>query len=340
MTTSSKPNVAPKTRKQFLDEAFAVAVRGIAADLPMLIYGAGGGSVDPLLESGFDNTVENKGSDDGDMNLAALASSDSRQLVATLTAQYIQRLVDAALDARDMLLSGDKSVKHDTRHWLPPPQLESLHLPRAAVQWGDAVSPVGRPTARKRRMDGTGIWDDPLPPPKIRGRTNPAAGSNPPRVEDPSTTSLGDRNGIDKDNWTGLVGVDVWHSARARSVYARGLTAQQFIFPLCHDAYVYGRIREVQATKLSVLEPVLHDSTIWDVVRADGQLQHEEAVRKRRQLRKKKKQNKKSTKQRNTSDDEEEEDADESNQSDSEEEDVAGWPGLDKLLPANREFKI
>jgi hypothetical protein len=152
---------------------------------------------------------------------------------------------------------------------------------------------------------------------------------------------LGDRNVHDnKDAWVGVVGVDVWHNARARSVYVRGLTAQQFIFPLCHDAYVYGRIREVQATKLSVLEPVLHDTTIWDTVRAEGQLQHEEVVRKRRQMRRKKKQNKKSAKQRKTSDDEEEEDGEESNQSDSEEEDVAIWPGLDKLLPANRDYMI
>jgi Protein of unknown function (DUF1168) len=340
MATLVEPKAAPKTQKQFMDEAFVEATRGIASDLPMLIYGAGGGIVDPLYESGFGYTAENRGNDDVDPNLAALASSDTRQLVATLTAQYIQRLVDAALDARDMLLSGDKSVKHDTRHWLPPPPLESLHRPRSTVQTDSTVVPVGKPTPRKRRVEVISNWDDPLPQPKIRGRTGPAAGSNPPRGEGSSSSTLGGRNGNDNEDWTGLVGVDVWHNARARSVYARGLTAQQFIFPLCHDAYVYGRIREVQATKLSVLEPVLHDTTIWDTVRAEGQLQHEEAVRKRRQLRKKKKQSKKSAKPQKTSDDEDDEDADESNQSDSEEEEVAGWPGLDKLLPANREFKL
>lgn len=333
MTTLSEPK-PKKTRKQLMEEAFQKATLGIAADLPTLMYGSGGG-VGPLdsVTNGNANSIDSTNEDDTASALA-LASSDTRQLVAALTAQYIQRLVDAALDARDMFLSGDKSghSRYDDRNRLPPPPLESLYRPRSTntKQQNDASSPGGILTARKRRLEvvSSGNWDDPLPTPKIRGRTDPATGSNPDHVDD-------------KEDWVGVVGVDLWHNSRARSVYVQGLTAQQFIFPLCHDAYVYGRIREVQATKVSVLEPVLHDSTIWDTVRAEGQLQHEEAVRKRRQLRHNKKKSNKPTKQRKTSDDEDEGDGDESNQSDTEdEEQVSGWPGLEKLLPANRNFMV
>jgi hypothetical protein len=243
-------------------------------------------------------------------------------LVAALTAQYIHRLVDAALDAREMLLFGDQKHYDDVRQLLPPPQLSSLHQPRSTRSVDDASSAQ---VSRKRGAVEVSNWDEPLPRPKIRGRAESSIST--------SVEHSDRRNGND-DQWVGVVGVDLWQNSRARAAYVqhRGISAQQFIFPLCHDSYVYGRIREIQATKVSVVDPILRDPIIWDIVRTEGQLQHQESVRNRRQVRQKSKQNKKSVQRQRNSDDDE----DDQNESDSEEEEYATWPGLEKLLPANR----
>lgn len=119
----------------------------------------------------------------------------------------------------------------------------------------------------------------------------------------------------------------------------RGISAQQFIFPVCHNTYVYGRIREAQAAKLTVTEPLLHDVTVLDMVRTEGQLQQQEALQKRRRLRsmtktKHKKVNDGKKDSGNISDADNDEDPEET-EADKEEEGPT-WPGLDELLPAHR----
>lgn len=311
-TGTSAPRKKEKTRKERMDEAFAVATRGIEVDIPMLLHGSLGGS----LNSSNPKSNEKK----FDPELTAIAARDTHRLIAALTTQYIHRLVDAALDVRDMQLFGDPKHVAGTRQLLPPQPLESLYQPQALHQIDH----------RKRSAVTTNSWDKPLPKPKIRGRSDSrAVMNNDEQMQQPANNDVG------IDQWVGALGIDMWQHSRARATYTqhRTITAQHFIFPLCHDSYLYGRIREVQTTKNNVIEPLLHDTAVWDVILTEGQLQHEEIHRSRRMKNKKKKQKLEPKRTTTNSDEDSDEDTEES---DLDEVDAPTWPGLDRLLPANR----
>lgn len=266
-----------KTPKEAMEEAFATATRALASDMPVLMHGSGGGE----------------------------GNWETQKLVATLTVQYCQRLVEAAIDARDMLLSDNH------RDLLPPPPLPRSRKPAL-------------PSNTKRKRASEEFWDDPLPEPKIRGQ-----GSAVPKDETET-----------EDKWVGVAGVDLWEKSRARAAYVSGISSQQFMFPVCHDTYVYGRIREVQAAKLTVTEPLLHDVTVIDMLRTEGHLQHQEDLQKRLRLRKSNNTKIKHDKVDNNKDsgsisDPEEEDVADESEADEEEEGPT-WPGLQDLLPAHR----
>jgi hypothetical protein len=311
-----------KTQKERFDDAFAAVTRGLAVDVPVLLHGSLGGS----LNSSNSSIDEKK----FDPELTAKAVRDTHHLIAALTAQYIHRLVDAALDVRDMQLFGDAAHYDNLRHQLPPPPLESLYQPRTSQ---NIIEVESKSYQRKHSLISGNSWDNPLPKPKIRGRSDSKTGTT--RDEHLQQNAKNDIR--DTDQWIGAVGLDMWQNSRARAIYIqnRSVTPQHFIFPLCHDSYVYGRIREVQASKVNVIEPILHDTTVLDVIRTEGQLQRKEMLRSRRQITSKKtKKQKVETKRATTNSDE---DSDEDVQeSDSEEDDTPTWPGLNRLLPANR----
>ena len=318
--STTLPIKKSKTRKERMDEAFANATRGLEVDIPVLLHGTLGGSLLPFSSS----TDEKK----FDPVLTAKAARDTHHLVAALTAQYIHRLVDAALDVRDIQLFGDSAHYNDLQQQLPPPPLESLYQPRSSQKVADVES---KSSHKKRSAIAINSWDMPLPKPKIRGRSESKAGVS--RDEQTQNPAI---NGISIDQWVGAVGLDMWQNSRARATYTqhRSVTAQHFIFPLCNDSYLYGRIREMQASKVNVIEPLLHDTAVWDVIRTEGQLQREEILRSRRRIKRKKKKQKVEPKRATTNSDEDsDEDADES---DPDEDDPPTWPGLERLLPVNR----
>jgi hypothetical protein len=318
--STSVPSKKGKTRKERMDEAFATATRGLEADIPLLLHGSLGGS----LHSSSSNIDEQK----FDPELTAKAARDTHHLIAALTAQYIHRLVDAALDVRDMQLFGDSTHYNNLRHRLPPPPLESLYQPRTSQKMADVES---KSNQLKRSAALVSSWDNPLPKPKIRGRSESSAG-----VTRDEQVQKALSNDVPAEEWIGAIGLDMWQNCRARAIYTqhRSITAQHFVFPLCHDSYVYGRIREVQASKVNVIEPILHDTTVWDAIRTEGQLQREEILRSRRRINRKKKKQKVEPKRATPhSDDDSDEDVEESALN---EEETPTWPGLDRLLPANR----
>jgi hypothetical protein len=230
-------------------------MNAIAPDMPLLMYGSG------------DVAPSN-------------VNPDTTALLAELTAQYISQLVDAAVDAHDLLTDGAGGV-------LPPPA----------------------PT-RKRKQAHADYWDGPLPEPKIR---SPPAGAK-TKFAFPSS---------DTDSNSLLIGVDFWESARSRKAHVATPSAigtQCFIFPICHDAGLYGRVMEVQAARRSIA-PVLIDSVILEMVETEGgHLQS--ATRKRPAS---------AANDGENSDDEQEEDED-----NNEDELLPTWPGLDSILPIHK----
>jgi len=272
--------------KERLQEAFDKTVQSFSRDIPLMMHSAGDSlTPDP-------NTV---------------------QLVSALTVQYMGRLVDAALDAREIL---HPEIHTGTIPPLPPPAL-----------------PDHRSAPKRKREE---FWDDPLPEPKIRGRdaaaTSPAQESRDREVEE----------------WVGVAGVDLWEHSRARAAYVRGISSQQFKFPLCHDSYVYGRIREVQAAKMTIIAPLLQDTALHETVQTEGQLLQEQKKQQRR-LRKtnadpKKKKNKEDKAKKeeagNTSDPEDEDGDSDGDAKSDDDSDGPLFPGggMEAFLPAHRSY--
>jgi len=229
-------------------------------------------------------------------------------LVSALTVQYMARLCDAAIDSREILHPDIASASPEVPP-LPPPSLAHHR------------------TAPKRKRED--YWDEPLPEPKIRGRPD-------------TNETEQDTKANEAEDWVGVAGVDLWEHSRARAAYVRGISSQQFKFPLCHDSYVYGRIREVQAAKMTNLTPLLQETVLHETVQTEGQLLHQQEQQQRR-LRKtinptgKHKEANAKEESGNTSDPEDEDGDSEGAKSD-DEGDRPMWPGMESLLPTHRSY--
>lgn len=234
---------------------------------------------------------------------------DTAVLVAALTTHYIEKLVEAAIDAHQM--SRDNSAVRK-EPLLPPPAFQkSLQPPIPPPPETSRHANVENDHSRKRkRRSNVQYWDEPLPEPKIAGQ------------DKAQNTDIDD---YEEDKWVGLAGVDLFYN-RTRSAYVQGpavLSTQSFIFPVCHDTYMYGRIIEQQTFKKS-LEPVLIDRVVTETVQAEGQQRHARALKKKKRQRDK-------DSSGNTSDPEEE-DGDLS-VDEEDEKDIPVWPGLESLIP-------
>ncbi len=282
------------TPKEKLNQAFQSTVAKLVQDMPLLMHGAG-------------DVVPNE------------VNPDTAALLAALTTHYMEQLVEAAIDAHQM--SRDNNTVRKDPH-LParsfPKSLQPPSPPPPEAVFPPYPHNIGdkHTTNKRKRRSIIQYWDEPLPEPKIGDET--VNHESPPE---------------DLDTWVGLAGVDFFHD-RTRIAYVQApaaLTTQSFIFPLCHDTYIYGRIVEQQAFKQS-LEPVLVDRVVMEMVQTEGQQQHARAQKKNKMganNNKKKQQEKDNS---GNASDPEDEDGDLS-VDDEEEKDIPTWPGLDSLIP-------
>jgi len=179
---------------------------------------------------------------------------------------------------------------------------------------------------KKRKRRDTDYWDEPLPEPKIK---------NKPASESIATEPEGIiYEGVPIGDWVGVTGVDFFEDSRIRNAHVAlpaAVGAQNFIFPVCHDKHLYGKILEIQATR-RLMEPILTDSVVMDVIRAETNLQGPlGALRKRREREKKQKKNGGDASGAQESEDEEPDATDSEDEYSSSRRPV--WPGLDELLP-------
>ena len=267
---SSLPFSSPESERQ----AFAEAVVAIAPDMPLLMHGS------------------------GDLPPSEV-NADTAALLSELTVQYISGLVDAAVDAHDLLMDGSGGI-------LPPPALPDRRKPPRPP------SPSADGASKKRKRNkkaGTDYWDEPLPEPKIKSKT-------------PKAGAAQEGKKVHVDEWVGVAGVDLWETSRSRKAYVATPSAigtQCFIFPICHDAGLYGRVMEVQAARRSIA-PVLMDSVWLDMVNAEGG-RLGSSTRKRPAT---------------ASDRDANDDAEEDEEDNNEEEQLPTWPGSESLLPIHR----
>jgi len=261
---SSSPLCSPEADRK----AFSEAVAAIAPDMPLMMHGSG--DVPP-----------------------SEVRPDTAALIAELTVQYIAELVDAAVDAHDILTDGAGGI-------LPPPPLPNKRKPPCPL-------PPSINT-RKRKKPDTDYWDEPLPEPKIRSEVS---------------TQQSENKQATADEWVGVAGVDFWEESRSRKAHVTAPSAigtQCFIFPICHDAGLYGRVMEVQAARRNIA-PVLMDSVWLDMVNAEGG-RLGSSTRKRP-----------ATPANEAENLEEAEEEDEEN---AEAELLPTWPGMESLLPVHR----
>ena len=216
-------------------------------------------------------------------------------LVADLTATYVGQLVDAAVDAHDILTDGAGGIR-------PPPNFprddvvsakRNSRVSMAAVkQSGGSVGGGGTKRMRRNASSSSGggsgsgadvvpgsiddCWDDvEVPLPKVRKIPSTAAGTKSALL--PSRTTSTDQqpsnnNGDEEStDWAGLAGVDLF-GPRRRVPYAGPpytIETKSFIFPICHDATLYGRIMEIQKARRTIA-PLLVDPILRDMVRGEG----------------------------------------------------------------------
>lgn len=280
-----------KSRNEVAKEAFSEVVAALEKDLPLVMHGSGDVQPSSVLP-------------------------ESVRLLAELTADYISNLVHEAVASHEILNDGPKP--------LPPPPLPKSRktvTPRpydeeeaGPTKGKDSknANKIAEPRHRKRRRTTDEFWDEPLPEPKIKNKPTKVKETTGPKFQ-----------GVPVDEWVGVSGVDFFETNRARNAHVTApaaIGAHSFIFPVCHDVGLYGRVLEVQAARRTIA-PLLVDPVIQDVVRNEANLHGIGTLRKRDKKRK--------SGAGGEADDEEPE------ETDSEDEDGGGatWPGLESLLP-------
>ena len=223
-------------------ESFDKALEAISHDMPLLMHGSG--DVQP-----------------SDVH------PDSVKLLSELTVNYISNLVSAAIDAQEILCDG--AVR------LPPPPLPRNRGPRIPSPPEETPKTVtgGKQQQQqntkadlakkrqKRQRTACDFWDEPLPEPKIKGVTPSQPTKFIPKFE-----------GVPIDEWCGVAGVDFWENSRSRKAHVAepaAITTQCFIFPICHDVGLYGKVLEVQKSRRKIAE-VMVDEVLMDMVKAEG----------------------------------------------------------------------
>ena len=255
---------------QSLQSAHDALVAALTPTIPLLLHGSGGsGSGDGVNAHNPTCTTE------------TVVDAGTAHLVADLTAAYVGQLVDAAVEAHDILTDGAGGVR-------PPPNFrgskkrtrgsgdnsnEATRNTSAAVAPGsvddcwDAVE-VPLPKVRRTQRDDDDTTNNDKP------SASAAAAAKSALL--PSKTLSQDQPDDDQEdsgssNWAGLAGVDLF-GPRRRVPYASApytMETKSFIFPVCHDAGAYGRIMEVQRARREIA-PLLVDPIVRDLVRTEG----------------------------------------------------------------------
>lgn len=234
-------------------------------DIPLLMHGSG----DVLPE---------------DVNPHSVAT------LARLIENYVSSLVGAALDAHDVFTDGEV-VGGGACLGVPP------FSGGDNAEVDDSEEVVGKSKAhsakkQKKKRKRVDYWDVPLPPPLTKNRrTSTTSSKNGSDLSDgddsdddtpiigsfrrqASSASMSSINAGNDLTVEGFAPVDLYANERTRNYYVTAPTAmdaRSFIFPICHDAFLYQRIKEVQASRRAIGRETV-DTTLMDVMKEEGGL--------------------------------------------------------------------
>ena len=297
-------------RSKARENSFSSIVEALMTDVPLLLHGSG-------------DVVPSQ------------VNPETVHLVSCLTAQYIEKLVDASLDSHFTFLDHPE-VFHVPppsfpRYRLPPkPPPFSVPKPASADATGGTTSTASksdkgrkkeeperkRPPKRLREE----YWDEGIPMPKIiKSKTSSSTESATAMARNTSVAENVDQPSEQAplEEWVGVVGVDFRENVIRKAHVKNAVATSSFVFPVCHDVYAYNRVREIRAAKRT-LDPLLQDSTINEMIKTEGR------IRRRRDLGQ--------ARGKDTTEDNENDRLIDQDEGDGGPE----WPGLDYVLPVNK----
>lgn len=227
--------------------------------------------------------------------------------LARLIENYVASLVSAAVDAHDIFTDGE--VVGGSACLGPPPFRapaggRESDGDDAEVDFDDDEKATKKRktkerASRRQKKANIDYWDLPLPPVKENNAdgnlaTNDGLDSSNDSEEDSNddsdddddddepliahalrrSTSLSTTNSDSAiiPAMQGLAPLDLHANERIRNFYVASPTvmdARSFIFPICHDAFLYQRVKEVQASRRAIQRDVV-DPVLLDVMMEEG----------------------------------------------------------------------
>jgi hypothetical protein len=265
-----------RRRHSNLNRTSSSLAHALIPDLPLLMYGSGDVSpanVDPI----------------------------SVATLATYIEQYVGKLICAALDAHDIYTDGQVVGGYACLGPPPFPSSSSAMIGGGGVGGGDNyldedvynVDETVRDddneddentTLTNKRKERTAIdyWDMPLPPNKKGINDNGTFRTNNDGALDDydnigdyyDNVAVGDDDiaAATTSTTPGVVPIDLHSNERTRNYYVTSTSAldvRSFIFPICHDAELYQRVKDIQSTRRSIQRDV-YDRTMLDVILDEG----------------------------------------------------------------------
>lgn len=181
-------------------------------------------------------------------------SPESTAVLSTLIEQYISSLVSAAMDAHDVFTDGEV-VGGGAALNIP-----SFLDKRESVNKKDRTGP-----GKKRKID---YWDEPL----TNSDDDISSDDDAPLSASRRRSSLNSNSSVNETPTSGTAALLDIHTSRTRKYYVTAPTAmdvRSFIFPICHDAVLYQRIKELQSNRRQIRRD-LTERTLIQMVREEG----------------------------------------------------------------------
>ena len=267
-TTSTGGKITTTNNNETASQTTTSLAHALLPDLPLLMHGSG----DVLPEH---------------------VNPKSVAVLAQLTEQYIGSLVSAALDAHDIFTDGEivgggaclgippfaaasnsyysDGEEEDIIHNTKVDDTEETIRKRKRAEKGKISKKF-----KQRKID---YWDQPLPEVSRGGGGDEDSSSSDSdssdegsdvETSDLSTLQGGDRR--KKSGFIGAVPVDLYAHQRTRDYYVSAPTVmdvRSFIFPICHDADLYQRVKEMQKNRRAICRDMM-DHTLLEAIQEEG----------------------------------------------------------------------
>ena len=275
--------IRPNNKSSKNNETIKTLAHALIPDLPLLMHGSG----DVLPEHVNPNSVA---------------------VLAQLTERYIASLVSAAMDSHDIFTDGEV-VGGGACLGIPPfassSSSSSAAITAAAAADSGSEDDTNNYNAKEESEDATrkrrrsekdkiskkfkqrkiDYWDQPLPAAAttagggggeedssnndLDSSINNSESSDEDSSDDLSSLRSGERR---KSGFIGTIPIDLYANQRTREYYVSAPTAmdaRSFIFPICHDAELYQRIKEMQANRRAISRDMM-DHVLLQAVQEEG----------------------------------------------------------------------